>query len=123
VSFSCGTWVRNNRVADCGNTAKRMLSSLRLEKLENDRWSVYLAAAPNEPRSRRYGLYGWRGIDTVGETALQPALQLVNNNEQLAARLVMSDFDETVCVASQDLCFWVHDDGTVDEVGDTSAGK
>lgn len=123
VSFSCATWVRNNRVADCGNTAKRMLSSLRLEKLEKDRWSIYLAAAPNEPRSRRYGLYGWRGIDTVGETALQPALQLVNNNEQLAARLVMSDFDETVCVASQDLCFWVHDDGTVDEVGDTSAGK
>jgi hypothetical protein len=123
VSFSCATWVRNNRVVRCGNTAKRIMSNLRLEKLNEGLWFVNLAAAPSEPRSRRYGLYGWRGIDTVGESALEPALQWVNNNEMLAARMVGPEFFEKGCIGSRDVCFWVHEDGRVVEVGQKLAGK
>jgi hypothetical protein len=123
VSFSCATWVRNNRVVQCGNTAQRMLSSLRLEKLNEGLWFVNLATAPGEPGSRRYGLYGWRGIDTVGETALEPALQLVNANEMLAARMVGPEFFEKGCIGSRDVCFWVLEDGRVVEVGQKLPGK
>ncbi|MBA2526774.1 MAG: hypothetical protein H0V18_13480 [Pyrinomonadaceae bacterium] len=123
VSFSFGTWVRNNRVVRCGNTAERIMPSLRLEKLNKGVWFVNLAAVPGEPRSRRYGIYGWRGIDTVGETALEPALQWVNNNEMLAVRMVGPEFFEKGCLGSRDVCFWVHEDGRVVEVGQKLPGK
>lgn len=123
VSFSCATWVRNNRVVQCGNTAERIMSSLRVEKLNQGLWFVNLAAVPGEPRSRRYGIYGWRGVDTVGESALEPALQWVNNNEMLAARMVGPEFFEKGCIGSRDVCFWVHEDGRVVEVGQKLPGK
>ncbi len=123
VSFSCATWVRNDRVVACGNTAKRFMSSLRLEKLNKGLWVINLAAVPGEPGSRRYGLYGWRGIDTVGETALEPALQWVNNNEGLVARMVDPQFFERGCYGTKDLCFWVHENGEVVEIHQNSAGR
>ena len=43
-----------------------------------------------EPGSHRYGMYGWRGVDTIGYTAVESAVQLVNGNETLKARVMTS---------------------------------
>ena len=114
LSFSLGTWVRNNRVVRCGETVTRILPALQNEKWKAGAWSIWLSPVPGEPRSRRYGIYGWRGIDTIADPGVEVAVQWVNNNEMLRARVVEPEYFKSDCNGTQDVCLWVHEDGTVE---------
>jgi hypothetical protein len=113
ILFTAATWVRNGLVAKCGATASRIVTGVRQDRLKDGVWFVWFAAVPGEPRSQRYGMYGWRGIDTVGATAVEPAVQLANDNKSLAARLVSAPYFEKYCSNSRSLCFMVHENGAL----------
>ncbi len=121
ISFSCATWIRNTRVVHCGETAQRILTGLRDERLEHGVWFLKVASVPGEPKSRRYGIYGWKGVDAIGGTGLDPAVQWINDNELLASRLIESPFRDGECTGSHDVCFWIHEDGTVEAVNQSVA--
>jgi len=116
ISYGAATWVRNGRVARCGETAKDIVTSLQQERFKNGVWFVFLAPAAGEPGSHRYGMYGWRGVDTIGYTAVESAVQLVNGNESLKARVMTPDELKTACGIPHGTCFIVHENGKVDEV-------
>jgi hypothetical protein len=116
VLFGCATWVRNNRVKRCGDTAQQIVSSLRQNKLKDGIWFLWLAADPKDPRPVRYGMYGWSNVYTLGETGVQPAAQLVNKNKGLVATVVEPAFFDNHCTNSHDICLWVYKDGVVDQV-------
>ena len=66
AGLSCAaTWVRNDRVVRCADTARRILYGLPAE-LRNGPWTVSFANVPADTVTRRYGFYGFRGIDTIG---------------------------------------------------------
>ena len=117
ISYGTATWVRNGRVARCGETAKEIVTSLQQERFKSGVWFVWLAPAPGEPGSHRYGMYGWRGVDTIGYTAVEPAVQLVNGNESLKARVATPEALAAGCRNPWDACYVVHDDGRVDAIG------
>ena len=116
VSYGAATWVRNSRVERCGETAKEIVSSLQQPRFKKGVWFIWLAPAPGEPGSHRYGMYGWRGVDTIGYTAVESAVQLVNGNESLRARVMTPKELEAACGVPQGTCFIVHENGKVDEV-------
>jgi len=53
VLFASATWARNNRVSQCGETARRILSELPEEQLGTGRWNVLFANSPGENGTRR----------------------------------------------------------------------
>jgi len=117
ISYGTATWVRNGRVARCGETASTIVNALQQDRFKNGFWSIWLAPARGEPGSHRYGMYGWRGVDTIGYTAVESAVQLVNGNESLRAQVSTPEALAAGCRNSWDACYVVHDDGRVDEVG------
>jgi hypothetical protein len=123
VSYAAATWVRNNRVARCGETAKQIVSALQQDRFKSGLWFIWLAPVRGEPQSHRYGMYGWRGIDTVGVTAVQEATQLANGNEMLSARVLTPEALAEGCKNSRDVCFVVHENGKLDEVGHPTARR
>jgi hypothetical protein len=123
ILFASATWVRNGRVAQCGITAAQIVSGLTQDRLKNGVWFVWFAPVPGEPKSQRYGMYGWRGIDTIGATALEPAVQLANGNRSLAAALVSPQFMDRQCSNSSSICFLVHDNGALAEIGQKLSAK
>ena len=118
-SYASGTWVRNSLVQRCGLAANRIVTTLHQDNLKEGIWFVWLAPAPGEQRSNRYGMYGWRGIDTVGESAVEAAAQLANKNEMLAATVLTPEGLARACRNNRDVCFTVHEDGTTDSVRQT----
>ena len=121
VSFACATFVRNSLVARCGTTASRIVTTMQRDKLRNGPWFIWLAPVPGEPQSHRYGMYGWRGVDTVGVTAVEAAAQLANGNKMLAATVLSPEALRNRCAGSRDVCFAVHADGKTDEINSTVA--
>src|SRR5262245_36286114 len=53
VSYGTATWVRNSRVARCGDTAKEIVSSLQQDRFKSGVWFLWLAPARGEPGSHR----------------------------------------------------------------------
>ena len=121
VSYASATWVRNSLVRRCGLTANRIVTTLQRDNLKNGIWFIWLAPVPGEQGSNRYGMYGWRGIDTVGVTAVEAAVQLANNNKMLAATALTPEALAKGCRNSRDICFAVHEDGKTEEVKPTVA--
>ncbi|MGI8733620.1 MAG: hypothetical protein ACR2LM_10010 [Pyrinomonadaceae bacterium] len=115
ISFSCATWVRNGSVASCGQTAKRIMGQLQEERFQQGAWSVWLAAAPGEPKVQRYGIYRCRGIETIGASGIESAVRVANNNEALSAHVVDA-LSPANCEATRAVCLLVHDDGSVVEM-------
>ena len=121
--FGAATWVRNDRVNQCGEIVHRILSSLPNELLTNGKWMLSFANVPGEQLSRRYGFYGFRGIDTIGDGsmangAISSALQLVFKNGLITGEIVTDEELTTICnydISSRHLCLRVHSDGEVDE--------
>jgi hypothetical protein len=77
----------------CRATAQRTLSSLPDKSLIDGAWTLYFANVPIEPATRRYGLYGFRGIDTIGHRewanhATRSALRLVYQNELVIGEIM-----------------------------------
>lgn len=123
ILFVSATWVRNGLVARCGATAAQIVAGLKQDRLRDGVWFIWLAPFPGEPRSQRYGMYGWRGIDTVGATAVEPATQLANSNRLLAAALVYPQLLKQYCPNPRSVCFLVHDNGVLAEQEEKLSAK
>jgi len=116
ISFSCATWVRNGSVASCGQTAKIIMDQLQQDRFKQGDWSVWLVAAPGEPRVQRYGIYRCRGIETIGAPGIESALRVANNNELVSAHVVDATLLPANCGSPRAVCLQVHDDGRVVEL-------
>jgi hypothetical protein len=129
VVFSAATWVRNQRVSECGQTVHRILYGLPDKILQNGSWTVAFANVPGEKYTRRYGFYGFRGIDTIGDgqagdPAITHALQLVYRNKSLRGKVVSPEELSSICsikAAARNICVWVHWDGKIDTCCPSSA--
>jgi hypothetical protein len=121
--FCAANWVRNNRVVQCGETARRIISSLHNQSLTDGVWTLSFANVPGERASSRYGFYGYHGIDTIGfrsaaNNAITAALQLAYKNESLTGEVVKAEELTAICqpnTSPQHHCFWVHWDGRVEK--------
>jgi hypothetical protein len=124
VLFSSATWVRNDRVFECGQTARRILYGLPEELLRAGRWKVIFATVPGEITTIRYGFYGFRGIDTIGhdwiaDRAITSALQLVYKNRLLTGEVVEPQKLTAKCNTGQEssqICVLVHADGRLEKL-------
>jgi hypothetical protein len=118
--FSAATYVRNTRVYQCGEIARQILFSL--PQLKEGSWKISFANITGEEKTRRYGFYGFRGIDVIGggspdEWFITSALQLVYKNASLNGEIVKAGELIQKCqarVSEHHLCLWVHSDGRVD---------
>ena len=100
VVFSAATWVRNQRVSECGQTVHRILQSLPAKVLRTGSWTVAFANVPGEKATRRYGFYGFRGIDTMGHgQTITNALQLIFRNKSLTGKVVNAEELSSICSA------------------------
>jgi hypothetical protein len=120
---AAATWIRNDRVYRCGETARQILFSLPVRSLKEGSWKITFANIPGEEATRRYGFYGFRGVDVIGggrpgEEAITRALQLVHKNESLNGEVVQAGDLSQNCrfgLLSHHVCLWVHSDGRVEE--------
>lgn len=117
IMFGAGTFMRNSRVAACGNTAQAFLASVPLTQLNGD-VSLVFADAPGEPAMTRYGFYNFCGLDTVTNRpgvrsrTLRSALQLSGRDMRIAAEVTDADQLEATALRVHALAaFWVHRDG------------
>ena len=122
VLFSSATWIRNHRVYTCGETARQIVYGLPEELLKEGQWKVLFAKVPGERTTRRYGFYGFCGIDTVGDgqyanPAITAALQLVYRNEFLSGEIVEPQQIQGICrnsAQSKRICALVYSDGRLE---------
>ena len=123
TSFGCATWGRSQRVIHSAAIAQRILSELPTDKWKQGEWRIRLANAPGYTLPHRYGLYTYRGLDTIGTGdgigAIQKALQLRTGNEHgvvvdvLSARQMLQIIRPATAI--KDPCFWVYPDGRVEQ--------
>jgi len=118
LSFSA-TWVRNGRVIQCGDTARRILASVPDELLRQPDVTLLFANSPGEKATRRYGYYGFHGVDTIGDGeaangAMTSALQLMSKNETSGARILNFKRLSDECRDEHARCFLVHWDGRLE---------
>ena len=119
--FSAATWVRCERVRTSADTAGRILAAMPSSLAYGD-WRVTLADVPGEPRTVRYGFYGFQGTGTIGtgdaaDRALTSALQLRYHTGTVSGRVIGPTEFEPVCAAGGgrgEWIAWVHADGRVD---------
>jgi len=120
--FFSATWVRNQRVIQCGETIYRILHSLPDKLLVKGAWTLTFANVPGEITTRRYGFYGFHGIDTIGvgsyaDLAVTAALQLKYQNMSLIGKVVKANELLAMCrvnPGSRNLCVLVHWDGSTE---------
>ncbi len=114
LAFSTATWIRNQRVIQCANTALRILDSLPSE-LASGTWTVFFSP---EVESRPYGFYAYRGIYTIGDDdeAITKALQLRYGNTAITGRLLQPGTPGSSCPAARphQICLQVRADGRVE---------
>jgi hypothetical protein len=123
ILFATATWVRNDRVIECAKTARRILDGLPAN-LNGAARTVSLANLPEGPATRRYGFYGFRGVDTIGhremaDRAVTAAVQLRYKNASLRGEVVEARELASRCSAnpsSRSVCLWVHFDGRVERL-------
>jgi hypothetical protein len=121
LCFAYGTWVRNQRVSECGSVAKRILTQLPTGDWTKGHPDIRLANAPNEATVHRYGIYGYEGLTTIdpGDPNLSPsarsALQLATGNPHLNVEIVDPSTMGKSCTIAKS-CFWVYRDGRVREI-------
>jgi len=118
VSFTVGTWIRNQRVVACGQIADTILTSLPTAEWRTGDWSIHLFSAPSETPPARYGIYNYRGLSTIDPgdadtgNGAQNALQLITGNPNLKAGLVDPGKTNPSCI-TPDKCFEVFLNGSV----------
>jgi hypothetical protein len=131
VSFACATWGRSQRVCQSAAIAQRILTNLPTGDWRQGEWYIRLANAPGLTLPQRYGLYTYRGLDTIcigdGMGAIQSALQLKSGNEHgLFAKALSAGEMAQSCRAGsalQDPCFWVYPDGRVEQYSGAAAAQ
>ena len=87
--FGSATWVRNRRVAACGASAHKILSTISFGGLRDGAVLGFVDAAGDQI-ARPYGYYRFDGLNTVGNDArdMQCAVQLVSGNDKLRAQML-----------------------------------
>jgi hypothetical protein len=121
-SYACATWERSLRVIHSAAIAQRILNGLPIADWKQGEWHIRLANAPGYTLPPRYGLYTYRGLDTIGNGdgvgAVRSALQLQTGNEYgLFANVLSVDQMLQGCspaTAVKEPCFWVYPDGRVE---------
>ncbi len=122
ILFAAATWVRNERVALCAKTAARILASIPCPAASSADRTIRVAAAPGGTMSTRYGFYGFRGTDTIGDgphadPALAAALQLSCSDPTLRAEVVGPERLRMGCPSAMDGAvgrgYWVDSEGGV----------
>lgn len=119
--FAAATWVRSERVRAGADTAGRILAAMPASLAGGD-WRVTLADVAGEPRTVRYGFYGFQGTSTIGtgdsaDQALSCALQLRYRTLTVTGRVIGATEFATACAAGGgrgEWLAWVHADGRVD---------
>ena len=121
LCFGVGTWIRNQRVAECGTIAENILKGLPVSEWKNGEWSIYLSNAPGEALPPRYGVYNYKGLAAIdpdepaaGHVA-ENALQVVTGNPALQVNIV-SPTDMNHSCELPDTCFDVSRSGSVNEI-------
>lgn len=127
ASFGCAVWGRSQRVIYSAAIAQRILSGLPTANWQQGEWRIRLANAPGYPLPHRYGLYTYRGLDTIGTgtgngiLAVQHALQLQTGNEQgIFVDVLSTDQMSQSCNPAKlitEPCYWVYPDGHVKQFG------
>jgi hypothetical protein len=121
VCFGVGTWIRNHRVAECGQTAQNILKSLPVSHWKTGDWYIRLSNVPGETLPPRYGVYDYKGLATVdpgdpdADNAIQKALQVATGNPQLRAKIVSPAELGSSC-AVPITCFEVSQSGSIHQV-------
>jgi len=125
ASFGCAVWGRSQRVIHSAAIAQRTLSGLPTANWRQGEWRIRLANAPGYPLPHRYGLYTYRGLDTIGTgtgngiLAVQHALQLQTGNEQgVFVDVLSADKMSQSCNPAKAItepCYWVYPDGRVEQ--------
>jgi hypothetical protein len=123
ASFGCATWGRSRRVIRSAAIAQRILSELPTDKWRQGDWRIRLANAPGYILPHRYGLYTYRGLDTIGTGeeigAIQKALQLQTGNEHgVVVDVLSAQQMSQICspaTAIKEPCFWVYPNGRVEQ--------
>lgn len=107
---------RGERVVSCGETVARILADLP-PQLASGPATLWMSNYPGEDRSLVYGIYGYKGLDTIGpdSDSVQAAIQTMFRNPQLEVRRVSPA--ELVQAARQPTpghyYYFVHSDGTL----------
>ena len=130
-AFACATWGRSQRVCRSADIAQRILKNLPTGDWRQGEWYIRLANAPGFTLPQRYGLYTYRGLDTIcigdGMGAIQSALQVKSGNEHgLFAKALSAGEMAQSCRAGsalQDPCFWVYPDGRVEQYSGAAAAQ
>jgi len=123
ASFSCATWGRSQRVVSSAAIAHRILSELPTGKWKQGEWRIRLASVSGMTLPHRYGLYTYRGLDTIGTGdgigSIQCALQLQTGNEHGVVVDVLSAVQmPQICTpasAIKEPCYWVYPNGRVEQ--------
>src|SRR4029077_11280586 len=124
ILYGSATWVRNERGAGGGSASQQLLPSFPPE-LNRGAWRIALAAVPGEPASRPYGMYGYRGVHTLGmEGCGAEGAQLAIQQACQSGRLSVAVLTPAELLAiggspgPRERCFWVHWDGRLSRFGD-----
>ncbi len=122
VCLSAST-IRSDRVAACGTTARKVLSSIPFNRFQSG-GTLMFADAPGGPPFRRYGFYNYTGLYTVSNfdnertRGMNKAVQVASGNERLCATVAdaaaMRAFAGT-CAVPDRAAFWVDSRGAVTE--------
>jgi 4-amino-4-deoxy-L-arabinose transferase-like glycosyltransferase len=130
VLYISGIAVKNKCVYGCGQAFGRVLATLPANKLQDGKWEIVFANVPGEPATRAYGMYGYKGIDTLGigaygSVGIKDALQFAFHNPEIGAESVDAQLLGGACNShtSGQLCFWVHSDGQVEEAAPGQIGR
>ncbi len=111
---------RSGRVASCGETVTRIVGDLPAP-LRRGPATIWMSNFPGEEASEVFGIYGYKGLDTIGPNSatVEAALQLVCHNEQLRVRRVspMELVTRAREPVSGDYYLFVHSDGTLSKPG------
>jgi hypothetical protein len=126
LSFCCGTWLRNQRVAACGQVAEHILEQLPVDVWKSGENKIRLANDSGQIPQHHYGIYLYSGLSTIerGDPGDAPAtmyaLQLVTKNPKLTVEVVgPADFRNSCTLPHT--CFLVYGDGTVREIVSSSS--
>jgi hypothetical protein len=121
--YGAATLDRNLRVRNCGDIVGNIFQQLPKAELEHGKWDVVFANSPDEQQTRMYGMYGYKGIDTVGygqygAPGIPDAVRFVTGNPEISAQALPTEDFIRRCASPQpnQLCFWVHSNGDLSRV-------
>jgi hypothetical protein len=123
--YGAGVIVKNQAVHGCGLIYAKILETLPAGKLQSGSHDIVFADVPGEPAARPYGMYGYKGIESLGmgsygSPGIEAAIQVAFHNPAIKAQAVDARVFARECRPGEStkFCFWVHSEGQVEESTD-----